>query len=89
MINIAISHMNYTEVTSSFCCYRPSQDVPPADANCNDNTQVMDYLPLEKQYLAAECLGKSGGDCDAAYPDCPESPLDYISQTVQLEIFPE
>jgi hypothetical protein len=49
----------------------------------------MDYLPLEKKYLAAECLGKSGGDCDAGYPECPESPLDYISQTVQLEIFPE
>lgn len=49
----------------------------------------MDYLPLEKQYLAAECVGKSGGDCDAAYPDCPHSPLDYISQTVQLEIFPD
>lgn len=49
----------------------------------------MDYLPLEKQYLAAECLGKSGGDCDAAYPDCAESPLDYISETIQLEIFPE
>ena len=45
------------------------------------------YLPLEKQYLAAECLGKSDGDCDAAYPDCPESPLDYISQEIELEIF--
>ncbi|PNF33892.1 hypothetical protein B7P43_G06740 [Cryptotermes secundus] len=67
----------------------PSQEVSPAEADCSDNTQVMDYLPLEKQYFAAECVGKSGGDCDAAYPACPESPLDYISQTIQLEMFPE
>jgi hypothetical protein len=70
-------------------CYRPSQDVPAAEVDCTQNTRVSKYLPLEKQYLVAECLGKSGGDCDAAYPGCPESPLDYISQEINLEIFSE
>jgi hypothetical protein len=68
-------------------CFRPSQEAPPLEAYCSDNTHVMQYLPPEKQYLAAECLGMSDGDCGAAYQDCPESPLDYISQKIYFEIF--
>jgi hypothetical protein len=37
------------------------------------------------QYVTAECLGKSEGDCLAAYPDCPQSPLDFISQEFNME----
>jgi hypothetical protein len=73
----------------STCCYRPSQEVSAADAVCSDNNRKREYLSLEEQYLAAECLGRSDGDCDAAYPECPESPLDYISQEVHVEIFAE
>jgi hypothetical protein len=67
--------------------YRPSQELLAAEADCTHNTRVAKYLPLEKQYLVAECLGKSDGDCDAAYTDCPESPLDYISQEIYMDIF--
>jgi hypothetical protein len=57
----------------------------PEEANCSDNNHILEKLPAEKQYLAAECLGKSEGDCHTAYPDCPKSPLDFISQEFNVE----
>jgi hypothetical protein len=57
----------------------------PEEANCNDDIHIMENLPLEKQYVTAECLGKSKGDCHIAYPECPESPLDFISQEFNIE----
>jgi hypothetical protein len=60
--------------------FRPSQEVQPEEAVCSENTLILEGLPIEKQYLAAECLGKSEGDCHTAYPACPQSPLDYFSK---------
>ncbi|XP_021933979.1 uncharacterized protein LOC110836743 [Zootermopsis nevadensis] len=54
-----------------------------------DNTQILENLPVEKQYLAAECLGKSKGNCQTAYPGCPKSPLDFISQELNTDILVE
>ena len=68
-----------------FESFRPSQEVEPEEAFCSDNTHIPESLPLEKQYLAAECLGKSEGDCRSAYPDCPQSPLDFISEEFNVD----
>lgn len=68
----------------------PSQEVLTEDAICSkNNSDVLDSLPPVKQYLAAECLGKSDGDCKIAYPHCPKSPLDMFSQIYNLELFTE
>jgi hypothetical protein len=61
----------------------------PEEANCSDNTQILENLPTEKQYVTAECLGKSEGDCHTAYPNCPVSPLDFISQEFNTETIME
>jgi hypothetical protein len=70
-------------------CFRPSQEFMTEEADCSDNTQILGNLPSEKQYVTAECLGKSEGDCHIAYPDCPESPLDFISKEFDTEIIME
>jgi hypothetical protein len=72
----------------NICC-RPSEEVEAGGTYCSNNSYILENLPLEKQYLAAECLGKSDGNCETAYPDCPKSPLDMISKTLNLEIFTE
>jgi hypothetical protein len=61
----------------------------PEETNCSDDVHFLENLPPEKQYVTAECLGKSKGDCHTAYPDCPESPLDYISQEFIMEAIME
>jgi hypothetical protein len=69
-------------------CSRPSEEVYSEDAYCSDNnSDILDSLPLVMQYLAAECLGKSDGDCKVAYHHCPKSPLDTFSQIHNLELF--
>ncbi|XP_069694252.1 uncharacterized protein [Periplaneta americana] len=67
----------------------PSEELTPGDADCKEISYVMDYLPPEKRYLAAECLGRYDGDCRAAYRDCPRSPLDFISQKISYGVFSE
>jgi hypothetical protein len=70
--------------------YRPSQEAYSEDAYCSDNnSDILDSLPLVKQYFAAECLGKSDGDCKIAYSNCPKSPLDMFSQMYNVELFTE
>jgi hypothetical protein len=75
-------------IARNICC-RPSEEVRPEETYCSDSSYMLENLPLEKQYLAAECLGKSDGNCETAYPDCPKSPLDMISQTLNVEMFTE
>ncbi|PNF33893.1 hypothetical protein B7P43_G06741 [Cryptotermes secundus] len=67
----------------------PSQELMPEEVNCSDNTQLLENLPSDKQYVGAECLGKSEGDCHTAYPDCPVSPLDFISQEFNIDAIKE
>jgi hypothetical protein len=83
-------HSNYItsaiiRMTLNVLCFSPSQEVTPEEASCSDSTHVLDNIPPEKQYVAAECLGKSEGDCRAAFPDCPELPLDLNSQEFSME----
>jgi hypothetical protein len=59
----------------------------PEERHCSNSSYVLETLPVEKQYLAAECLGKSEGNCETAYPDCPKSLLDMMSQTLNVEMF--
>nr|CAD7459408.1 unnamed protein product [Timema tahoe] len=35
-------------------------------------------------FLSAEDLGLSGGDCDAAYPSCPTSPLELVTEHTEV-----
>ena len=76
-------------ISEEIVCYRPSQEEYSEDAYCSNNSDILDSLPLVKQYLAAECLGKSDGDCKIAYPHCSKSPLDMFSQIYNLELFTE
>ena len=60
------------------------------DDYCSDNnSDILDSLPLGEQYLAAECLGKSDGDCKIAYPHCLKSPLDMFSHIYNTELVTE
>ncbi|PNF33888.1 hypothetical protein B7P43_G06739 [Cryptotermes secundus] len=67
----------------------PSEGVQLGEAHCSDSSYGLEYLPLERQYVAAECLGKSDGNCGTAYSNCPKSPLDMISQTLNLQLLTE
>lgn len=49
------------------------------------------FKPYEREerrrYEAAESVGQSGGDCDLAYADCAESPLDSITRLAGEHVF--
>ncbi|XP_076763348.1 uncharacterized protein LOC143430805 [Xylocopa sonorina] len=49
----------------------PSEDLP---ATANSTHRSVDQL-----YWEAERLGRSGGDCILAYPDCIESPIETFT----------
>jgi hypothetical protein len=75
-------------ISEEHICYRPSQEVYSEGAYCSDHhSDILHSLPVVQQYLAAECLGKSDGDCKIAYPHCPKSPLDMFSKIYNLELF--
>ncbi|XP_034184175.1 uncharacterized protein LOC117606171 isoform X1 [Osmia lignaria lignaria] len=50
----------------------PTEDLP---RTANSTHQSVDQL-----YQEAERLGRSGGDCILAYPDCIESPLETFTE---------
>ncbi|KAK9306594.1 hypothetical protein QLX08_002784 [Tetragonisca angustula] len=50
----------------------PSEDLPGTG---NSNHRTVDQL-----YREAERLGRTGGDCILAYPDCIESPLEAFTE---------
>ncbi|KAK1123025.1 hypothetical protein K0M31_008661 [Melipona bicolor] len=50
----------------------PSEDLPETG---NSNHRSVDQL-----YWEAERLGRTGGDCILAYPDCIESPLEAFTE---------
>ncbi|KAJ9582771.1 hypothetical protein L9F63_022882 [Diploptera punctata] len=65
----------------------PSEELYLADGWCHNYTST--WTPNatnETHYLAAECLGRSNGDCSSAYPIVPRSPLDFISQQINYEL---
>ncbi|XP_047004469.1 uncharacterized protein LOC124622723 [Schistocerca americana] len=49
---------------------------PSEDADDDGDSELAEYL-------AAQRLGASGGDCGAAYGACAESPLDAFSQRIE------
>lgn len=51
---------------------RPSEDLPDS---VNSTRRIVDH-----SYRDAELLGRSGGDCILAYPDCTESPLETFTE---------
>jgi hypothetical protein len=87
--HILLIFQKQCEVSRRNVCCRPSQEVRPEEKECSENSYILEKLPLEEQYLAAECLGKSDGNCETAYPDCPNSPLDMISQKLNVEMITE
>ncbi|XP_076237897.1 uncharacterized protein LOC143181400 [Calliopsis andreniformis] len=50
----------------------PTEDLP-GTANSTHST-------VDELYQEAERLGRSGGDCVLAYPDCVESPLEAFTE---------
>ncbi|XP_043259035.1 uncharacterized protein LOC122401142 [Colletes gigas] len=52
----------------------PTEDLP---GTANSTHQSVDEL-----YQEAERLGRSGGDCILAYPDCIDSPLESFTEIV-------
>jgi hypothetical protein len=65
--------------------FRPSEALA-VDFHCNGSYSSTKHQQKEVSYLAAECFGRSGGDCFLRYEDCPESPLDFISKKINNEI---
>ncbi|KAJ9592949.1 hypothetical protein L9F63_015373 [Diploptera punctata] len=57
----------------------PSDDLYTEDEWCGNKQRS--HAAENIEYLAAECLGRSDGDCISAYPSCLQSPLEFISQT--------
>lgn len=54
--------------------YRPSEDLPEGfDSN---------HRTVHEMYHDAERLGRVGGDCILAYPNCIESPLESFTEVL-------
>ncbi|XP_015511298.1 uncharacterized protein [Neodiprion pinetum] len=56
----------------------PSEDLPEAfDFN---------HRSVHEMYHEAERIGKEGGDCISAYPDCIKSPLDSFTEVLRANL---
>ncbi|XP_069676928.1 uncharacterized protein [Periplaneta americana] len=63
----------------------PSEEDSMTHFDCNGNSSSLQHLQEERDYLVAECLGKTGKDCSAVYADCFEPPLDLMSNVYHVD----
>ncbi|PSN41159.1 hypothetical protein C0J52_05216 [Blattella germanica] len=61
--------------------FTPSEDTYLDHDTCERNNSEL--------YVTAECMGRAGADCSVQFPECPQSPLDFISETINMNYLQE